>query len=358
MKQEPQISLRAQRYDFEDFAYIASVDILLEIAKGMAGGRGNKGKDVLSDIDQLLGKKGVPQEWNDVETVAEQLALNLEQPDAFMDHWDRARYYLMYADHIMGRLDPESPIERLLDAFPMPQDAAETLRQVADAWRLGGFGKYVVPMAYHFLKGPTFADRQAEALPPEKVLDKLHQRTVDEMKKLDTRAGRQAVVAELGFRHDLTVYLNEHLYLSSAPETHLEDDAFEGYSKPKLKSHAKGLCSVCNRNSANLREVRTQILEDESQIFTNRSLPLKRINGNRYWCPVCYLEFTLRKLVGLGLPGSGGYVKSRRIYLYVLPTFSFTPEHVRLFQPLLSQFQHVTNLPVRDYGKDAPGAPR
>lgn len=349
--------LRKKRYDFEDFVYsFADVSTLLEIAKERASG--SKGKQIKSDIDSLLDKQGVPEGWADAETVAQHLQMNLDQPDAFLDRWDRARNYLLYVDHIVGRLSPESPVEWLLGAFPIPPKAADHLRQVAEAWSRGGFGKYVVPIAYHFLKGPAFADRPAEALPPEEVMKRLHEHTLAALQQLDTRAGRQAVVAELGFRQDLTEYLNEHLYLSFAPETHLEDDALEGYSKPKLKSHAKGLCSICNRNSEYLREVRTQILEDESQIFTNRSLPLKKINGNRYWCPVCYLEFTLRKLVGLGLPGNAGYVKSRRIYLYVLPIFSFTPEHSRLFQPLLDRFQRVTNLPVRDYGGDAPGAPR
>ncbi|RLC62851.1 MAG: type I-D CRISPR-associated protein Cas10d/Csc3, partial [Chloroflexi bacterium] len=352
--------LRKGRYDFEDFVYsFADVSTLLEIARERAGGRGSKGKDVVSDLDKLPGKQGVPEGWDNVETVARHLEMDLDQPDAFLDHWDRARYYLLYVDHVVGRLNPESPLEWLLGAFPVPPEAADHLRGVADAWGRGGFGKYVVPVAYHFLKGPAFADRPAEALPPEQVMDELHRHTLEQLEQLDTRAGREGVVAQLGFRRDLTDYLSEHLYLSLAPEVHLSDDSLAAYSRPKKKGHSGKMCSLCNRQSAFVQDLRTGILDDFGRVFSNRVLPAQEAPAkNRPWCPICHLEFIFRKLRGLGLPGSASYGSSYRIYLYVLPTFSFTPEHLRLFQPLLDHFQNVTNLPVRDYGQDAPGAPR
>jgi len=349
--------LRKKRYDFEDFVYsFADVGTLLEIARERASG--SKGKQIKGDIDSLLGKQGVPEGWDDAETVARYLEMDLDQPDAFLDHWDRARYYLLYVDHIMGKLSPESPVEWLLDAFPVPPKVADHIRQVADAWGRGGFSKYVVPIAYHFLKGPIFADRPAEALPPEEVMKRLHEHTLAAMQQLDTRAGREGVVAELGFRQDLTDYLNEHLYLSFAPEVHLSDDALTAYSWPKKKGHSSTMCSLCNRESEYVQPLRTGILDDFGRVFSNRVLPaMEAPGGLRPWCPICHLEFIFRKLLGLGLPENASYGTSYRIYLYILPTFSFTPEHLRLFQPLLDQFQHVTNLPVRDYGKDAPGAP-
>lgn len=350
--------LRKTRYDFEDFVYsFADVSTLLEIARERAGG--NKGKQVRGDIDSLLGKQGVPEGWDDAETVARHLEMDLGQPDAFLDHWDRARNYLLYADHIVGRLSPESPVEWLLGAFPIPPVAVDHLRQAADAWGRGGFGKYVVPIAYHFLKSDAFADRPAEAQPPEEVVKRLHEHTLAVIQQLDTRAGRQAVVAELGFRQDLIDYLKEHLYLSFAPEAYLSDDALTAYSRPKRKGHSGTMCSLCNRGSEYVQPLRTGILDDFGRVFSNRVLPaIEAPGGLRPWCPICHLEFIFRKLLGLGLPGNASYGSSYRVYLYILPTFSFTPEHLRLFQPLLDQFQRVTNLPVRDYGRDAPGAPR
>jgi len=240
--------LRKTRYDFEDFVYsFADVSTLLEIARERASG--SKGKQIKNDIDSLLGKQGVPEGWGDAETVARYLEMDLDQPDAFLDYWDRARYYLLYVDQIMRKLSPESPVEWLLSAFPVPPKAASRLRQVADAWRRGGPGKYVVPVAYHFLKGPAFDDRPAEALPPEEVMKRLHEHTLAAMQQLDTRAGRQGVVAELGFRQDLTDYLNEHLYLSFAPEVHLRDDAL---AAPRGEA-TRPKCARCVTERANMR---------------------------------------------------------------------------------------------------------
>lgn len=359
-KDAARLGLRLRRYDFQDFVYsFADVNTLLTIAKELAEGRGSKGKDVISDIDKLLGKKGVPEEWDDTEIIANQLELDLKQPDAFMDHWDRARYYLMYADHIVAKLYVGSPVKWLLEKFPVPRKATENLHQIVDAWSRGGFGKYVVPVSYHFLKGPAFADRAAEALPPEKVLDRVHRHTLDAIAELDTRKGREQVVAELGFRQDLANYLNEHLYLSFAPEMHLSDDALVAYSRSKKKGHSNTMCSLCNRHSEYVQPLRTGILDDFGRVFSNRVLPAMEAPGDlRPWCPICHLEFILRKLVGLGLPGNANYGNSYRVYLYVLPTFSFTSNHLRLYQPLLRQFRRVTSLPVRDYGKDAPSTPR
>jgi len=350
--------LRKTRYDFEDFVYsFADVGTLLEIAQERASG--SRGKQIRDDIDSLLSKQDVPQGWDDAETVARHLEIDLHQPDVFLDHWDRVRSYLIYANNIVHRLSPESPVEWLLAAFPVPSKVANNLRQIAAIWERGFPGKYVAPIAYHFLKSDAFADRPAETLSPEEVMKRLHEHTLAAIQQLDTHAGRQAVVARLGFRQDLTDYLKEHLYLSFAPEVHLSDDALAAYSRPKKKGHSGQICSLCNRQSEYVQDLRTGILDDFGRIFSNRVLPAQEAPGkNRPWCPLCHLEFIFRKLLGLGLPRNASYGTSYRIYLYILPTFSFTPEHLRLFQPLLDQFQRVTNLPVRDYGKDAPSAPR
>jgi len=113
------------------------------------------------------------------------------------------------------------------------------------------------------------------------------------------------------------------------------------------------MCSLCNRWSEYVQPLRTGILDDFGRVFSNRVLPAQEAPGKmRPWCPVCHLEFIFRKLTGMGLPSRAHYKNSRRIYFYVLPTFSFTPEHLRLFAPLLRSFYQVTNLSVRDYGKN------
>ncbi len=357
-KSAAETGLRKRRYDFEDFVYsFASIGTLLDIAKDLA--KGNKGRKVRDAIGSLLGKSDLPEGWDNEAIATRRLGLDLDQPEAFMDHWDRAYYYLLYADHVFGKLYPESPVEWFASRFFVPSDVVEYLNQIASSWNRGGFGKYMIPVAYHFLKGPAFKERSAEALPPEQVMEILHEHTLDAMDKLDTYAARQAVAADLGFRQDLQTYLNANLYLSLQPEVHLSEDALEAYSNRKRKGHSGQMCSICNRYSEYVQPLRTGVLDDFGRIFSNRVLPAFKAPGDmRPWCPICHLEFILRKLVGLGLPGGAGYGNSYRIFLYVLPTFSFTPEHLKLHRPLLKYFEQVTNLPVRDYGKDAPGAPR
>ena len=190
-------------------------------------------------------------------------------------------------------------------------------------------------------------------------MDLLHQHTLKAFDRLDLRAGRAAATAKLGFREELTDYLHEHLSCSWASETQLQDDAFAGYIRPKRKGHSDRVCSICNRTSQGVQKIRTGILGDFGRVFSNRVLPAKEApQENRPWCPICHLEFILRQLVGLSLPSGADYGRSYRIYLYVLPTFSFTPEHPRLFEGILGEFRKVSSLSVRDFGQAAPGLPR
>ena len=80
------------------------------------------------------------------------------------------------------------------------------------------------------------------------------------------------------------------------------------------------------------------------------------------WCPMCYLEFMLRKLGGQSYPNDSDYNASYRLNLYVLPDYSFTPElWTATGEALLREFHPqettVTRLPLRG-GQDNPSLPR
>jgi hypothetical protein len=349
--------LRRQKFDFESYVYsFASAERLLDTVHNETLLSKPVAKTAIKEIDGLVAKrKELPPEWRD--TVEERFGIELSDPKTdktFNEQWSLVRRYLLYVDTLLRDLNPtQDRLEWFLETFDVPQPAAGNLRTEREIWGRGGIGKYVLVIAYHFLRGPDFADRSAEAQPTEKVLERLHQRVLQAMRQVDTRAGREAAVADLGFRQDLTNYLDENLYLSFAPAVQLETDALVPYTATKRKGHSGKMCSLCNRQSEYVQELRTGILDDFGRVFSNRVLPAVAAPGqNRPWCPVCHLEFIFRKLTGMGLPASAHYKTSRRIYLYVLPTFSFTPEHIRLFKPLLSPFHQVTSLSVRDYGKD------
>lgn len=367
----PREGMRRKEFDFQDYIYVyTKVPMLLELIRDdslvarvdtsdlVREDRNTKKRSPGKDFeDGLLAKKKLPSGWTSA-TVFPKLGLALNEPTGFLESWARAYRYLLYADSlakalIPGVIQPEHGLEWFLKNFPMPQSAADNLRQIGLLWAKGGPGKYVIPIAYHFLRGSAFSDRPAEALPVEEVLKRLHEHTLTAFRRENTQAGREAIETKLGFRPDLTAYLNEQLLLSLAPEVKTGEDALPAYAHPKRKGHGDRLCSLCNRSSPYVQELRTGVLDDEGRIFSNRVLPAKKApQQNRPWCPVCHLEFVFRKLVGLGLPSGADYGKSQRLYLYILPTFSFTPEHVRLFSRWLNQFQQVTNLPVRDYGAD------
>jgi hypothetical protein len=350
--------LRSRKYDFEPYIYASFApvkDLLQVVYEDTLADRPNP-KIALGEIEGLVEKRrDLPAGWR--ESVEERLGIHLLDPkehETFNKHWFRVNRYLRYVDTLVRDLAPaENRLEWFLRTFEVPQPYADNLRREADIWARGGIGKYVLIIAYHFLRGPDFSDRPAEALPPEQVLDRLHQKVLTAMEQIDTQANRQAIVADLGLRQDLEAYLRESLWLSFAPATDLGDDGLASYTVPKRKGHSGQICSLCNRRSPFTQALRTGTLDDFGRVFSNRVLPAKKApQGNRLWCPLCHLEAILRKVLGMGLPAGAHYENSRRIYLYVLPTYSFTPEHLLLFKPLLGPFHRVTSLPVRDYGRD------
>lgn len=367
-----QEGLRREKYDFQPYAYaFADVPLLVEVIKDESLVTKPRTSDLVReernarerkpgrDFEKGLWKekKGPPSGWT-LDTVFPNLGLDLNESPAFLEHWWRACRYLIYADSLVrdlipGLAQPEPRLEWFLKNFPVPEDVARNLQEIGALWAKGGPGKYVIPVAYHFLRGPAFKAQQAEALHISEVLARLHEHILAAFAEADTKTGRQAKLDSLGFRPDLTAYLNEQLLLSWVPEMTVGEDTLPAYARRKRKAHGNRLCSLCNRSSQYVGELRTGILDDEGRIFSNRVLPAKLApDKNRPWCAVCHLEFVFRKAVGLGLPSGADYGNSRRLYLYILPTFSFTPEHVGLFRRWLSQFQQVTNLPVRDYGAE------
>ena len=352
-KSQAQEGLRPQKFDFQPYVYaFASVPTLLEIVHE---------KTLLAEPDvrvaekELTGlaakRKDLPADWLD--TVEARFGISRDEPEAFNKHWSRVRRYLLYVDTLLRDLNPgEDRLAWFLEHFPVPPEVAANLQAEQPIWARGGVGKYVLIVAYHFLRGPAFAAQPAETQPADKVLERLHRHVLEAFTRVDTLAGRQAVLADLGFRPDLTAYLAENLHFSWEASPTFDQDPLTAYVQPKRKGHRNELCSLCNRASLYVQELRTDTLGDFGRVFSNRVLPAQEAPGkNRPWCPICHLEFIFRKLAGVGLPSGADYGNTRRIYLYVLPTFSFTPEHTRLFRNWLRGFhQQVTALPVRDYG--------
>lgn len=350
--------IRKKDHDVEKYVYsFADPPALLEVIKDDCCAIKKPDVKIFQTERVKLFKEGrkseLPAGWSEV-TLWERLEIDKESSEMIGSHTARCFQYLLYADGFFRALNPSgstSSMEWLMVALETPERIRPQLREIGKLWATGGLGKYVLPIAYHFLQGPEFADRPAGALPHEDVLERLHQRVLAAFREIDTATGRRQLVAGMGLREDLTAYLKANLQLSFSQAVQLDDDGLAAHIAPRRKGHTGRLCSLCNRSSPFTSELRTGILDDFGRVFSNRVLPaLEAPSGMRLWCPVCQLEFILRKLSGMGLPPGADYGKSQRINLYVLPTFSFTPDHIRMLDSLLQPFRRVTSLPIRDYG--------
>lgn len=351
--------LRRKEYDFQRHVYLfADVPVLMEIVWEETQRTKPDPRVVPGDIAQIGEKKSAPPGW--AGSFEARFAVSLKESREFLGRWSLVRRYLLYVDTLFKALAPE--VDRIgwyAETFRLPPAVTNALREDQRLFESGGDGKHVIIPAYYFLKGEDFVARPAEATDVPKVLELLHRRVLAALARVDIPSGRQAVVGELGFHSDLKAYLEENLVFSWAPQVRLTEDALQDYAARKRKGHSSRLCSLCNRTSEHVQALRTNILGDFGRVFSNRVLPaLEAPGGNRPWCPVCHMEFILRQLAGLGLPAGADYGTSYRIYLFVLPTYSFTPEYAGLLSRLMRPLRQVTALPVRDYGEASPGLPR
>lgn len=318
--------------------------------------------DKMNDWFGKTRKKELP--YPDAATMQTALGMtNLLDDADFNQRWDAVTTYLDFADGVVDECANVKEIDKrvkwFVDALGLPQTLANELAPKAalfmSALTGGKACGYTVPLAYRWLTGSDFASRSATSQELGDVLNTLDmriKRALNDVKPSDV--GKRAL-ENLHVREDLQAYLNERLSLSFAPERALETDPLATYTQRKKQSHSK-LCSLCGRVSEWTQPIQTAVFADSAQEFSNRLLPRPTTQQRRQWCPVCSLEFTLRLLSGIAPPPNVDTGKSRRLYLYVLPTYSFTPEYVEMFsERVLRPFQEVTALQVRDYGADSHG---
>ena len=350
--------LRRERFDFQPYVYsFADISTLLEIVLEETQRTKPDAKAIAVDVEKIATKDRAPAGWD--EKFQRRFGVSLTESKEFNERWSLIRRYLLYVDSLLQALAPQHDrFKWYAETFALTEEVSAHLREDAPLFASGGPGKYVIVPAYHFLRGTTFAERSAESTDLQTVLSKLHEQTTTALESVETQSGRQTATDELGFRPDLRVYLDEHLNFSFAPDVHLSDDALPDYLNRKKKGHSGTICSICNRTSQYVQPLRTDILSDFGRVFSNRVLPAQEAPGGlRLWCPMCHLEFVLRKFAGLAT-ATAAYEQSYRINLFVFPAFSFTPYHIQMLSKLLKPLREVSTLPIRDYGKASPGVPR
>lgn len=211
--------------------------------------------------------------------------------------------------------------------------------------------------AYHFLETKSAPDGRSlfEVPIEEKLQTWLLDTLVHILNKLDSISARMEYINEsLGMKSDLKEYLHNNLEFSFIQEPAELIDVFKEYSRKKSGSH-KRLCVLCNRYitkkiSKNDTKIKSGIIEDSIQTFSNRIIPKSSDVSAHVWCPICYLEFMLRQVLDLGFAPNADKNNSQRIYLFLFPDYFFTPDLLADSADLLAPFREKTSLKVRKYG--------
>ncbi|UAC48351.1 type I-D CRISPR-associated protein Cas10d/Csc3 [Bacillus aquiflavi] len=205
-------------------------------------------------------------------------------------------------------------------------------------------------LSYYYLISVKVNDRSARELPLFDLYEFTIIRLKDRLAQLISREKVNSFVEEkLKISDDLKKYINEQLVFSSDKQR-----SFALLNKKELLKKRTGsqkrICNICNRDIIPKAEPKAKaaIIDDDIQVFSNRLLPKIKNVSALHWCPVCQLEFILRKVFAFEQPGERSY--SKRLYLYVFPTYQLTSDR---FLELEENIRHDhCYINVRSLGKD------
>ncbi len=286
------------------------------------------------------------------------------------EYWLATTKLVMAAENIAQAVVPGNILEWLFATFNTPSHVATSIREHASTLRKGGVPNYCIILAYHWLIQARFTSEKRTWLEMDTagIQHEAKALILRALKNYDKEENFLAFAEkELGIQGDAKNYLQTTLVFSFDPKHAQDEDPLHEYEKERRRSH-KRLCTICNRLitsqvSKKSTEIKTTIAEQPAQIFSNRRVPTEENkNDMMVWCPMCYLEFMLRRLSGQSYPAGSNYNTSYRLNLYILPDYSFTPElWTDTGQGLLREFHPrettVSKLVLRG-GKGDPSLPR
>lgn len=205
-------------------------------------------------------------------------------------------------------------------------------------------------LSYHYLKSVEVDGRSAKELPTVDLYDYTINRLNSAFGQLVTPKKAGLYVEErLKISQDLKQYIQEQLVLSSDKQRALASLNQRELFRKKTGSQ-KRICNICNREVVSGADAKAKatIIDDDIQVFSNRILPKAENVSALHWCPVCQLEFILRKVFAFQQPGDRSY--SKRLYLYVFPTYQLSGERFLELEETV-RFDH-SRINVRSFGRD------
>ncbi|MEQ9369883.1 MAG: hypothetical protein RIG63_12790 [Coleofasciculus chthonoplastes F3-SA18-01] len=237
-----------------------------------------------------------------------------------------------------------------------------SLTESAFIFNRAGTPEFSQIMAYHYLEQFNLNGDSVLVTPVEIILDTLNQQLSPSIITLDSPTKRLNYVEdELALQEDTLKFIEQSLILSwSIDSDKLIDDPLPIVTAKKKTGSPKGICSLCNRvipKGMKAATIKKDILEDSLKEFSNRLTPKRNVTS-RLWCPQCYLEWTVRKLAGLGYAPGADTNKSERLYFFILPNPLLTPELLDVLRDRLQLLQRGTTVKIRQYGKGTPSIPK
>lgn len=294
------------------------------------------------------------------------IPVNADLDESLAQRWNALYFMLMGIESIAEALVSSDRLDWLLSTFHTPPSIANTIKQNSALLHTGGVSDYCIIIAYHWLINTHFTPGNRTAL-EVRITDVQQTAAAYALQALtpyDNEDRRRAFVnEELGIQSDIENYLRTNLTFSFKSERFIDEGLLNIYEKARNRSH-KRTCVICNREiplKVKSSDIITNIAEQQALVFSNKLQPSEKVKGQMVWCPMCYLEFMLRKLSGQSYPSDSDYNASYRLYLYVLPDYSFTPQlWEAVGQDLLMNFYGektvVSKLILRG-SKDEPGLP-
>jgi len=273
--------------------------------------------------------------------------------------WSVSQYIKGVESIARDMLGEDKALPWMYDSLQTPMDVRATINADITELKSGGVTDYNLIIAYHYLHSQTYRNGfSAHAVEIQDILEQLQNQVTPALQQIVTVDSRQSVVdQELGLTSDLREYLNENLectHPAFAGFTPQPGAVFAEYQRRRTAGH-QHLCVLCSRViPAEMSDstIKTGILEDQALVFSNKLVPRSTVGSQMVWCPMCYLEFTLRQLNGLGYTSGADSGLSDRLYLYLFPDYFFTPEHVVRMQRVFEKFEKQTVIKLRQYGKD------
>jgi CRISPR type I-D-associated protein Csc3/Cas10d len=283
-----------------------------------------------------------------------------ENDTDFAAKWETVNQYIKGMESIArDMLGDKEALPWLFKILQTPDNIKlNIIRDIAEL-KSGGVSDHCLIIAYHYLISQTYSNKlSAHAVEIGDILIQLQAQLLPHIQMLVNEDARNVIDRELALTQDLRNYLAESVFCSHPAFSSFEHNpgkVFTEYQRRRTGGAHLRLCVICGRTipaEMKVPTIKTGIIEDQALVFSNKLVPRVKVAPQMVWCPMCYLEFTLRNLTGLGYPPGVTNSLSDRLYIYLFPDYFFTPEQVKMMKKVFDMFTDQTILKLRRYGKD------